>query len=233
MNIGMIVAVEDEINAMLTEMGNPLETELVSGFTIRKYELMGNMLYVAKSGAGEIYAAAAAQLLITKYGVELIVNFGICGGLTPDMSLCRTCIVEKTVHYDYDTSPIDNTEPGRYLDLPDIYIPATKELVELAIASEPDLKPVICASADKFVADPAKKAQLHERFNASICEMESAGILLTANRAGVKTLLIKAVSDSVDGGAEEFERMAYDSAAVCVKAMLSIIKKISGSAAKY
>lgn len=227
MNIGMIVAVADEINAMLSEMGNPLETESAAGFTIRKYDLLGNNLYVAKSGAGEIYAAAATQLLITKYNVELIINFGICGGLIPEMSLCRTCIVEKTVHYDYDTSPIDNVTVGRYADLPDLYIPATEELVKLAVSLEPDLMPVICASGDKFVADPDRKTQLHEQFGASICEMESAGILLTANRAGVRTILIKAVSDSVSGGADEFQKMAYESAKVCVRVMLSVIKKIS------
>lgn len=230
MNIGMIVAVEDEIDAMLSEMGQPLETESIAGFTIRKYCVMGSSLFVAQSGAGEIYAAAATQLLITKYNVELIVNFGICGGLTPEMSLCRTCIVEKTVHYDYDVSPIDNVPVGRYTDLPDIYIPATEELVRLATSIEPGLLPVICASGDKFVADPLRKAQLHEEYGAAICEMESAGILLTANRAGVKTILIKAVSDSVDGGAEEFEKMAYDSAKVCVEVMLSVIKRIGEKA---
>lgn len=229
MHIGMIVAVEDEIDAMLSEMGRPLETENIAGFTIRKYSLLGSSLYVAQSGAGEIYAAAATQLLITRYNVELIVNFGICGGLIPEMSLCRTCIVEKTVHYDYDVSPVDNVEVGRYTDLPDLYIPATEELVKLAISLEPELMPVICASGDKFVADPLRKIQLHEEYGASICEMESAGILLTANRAGVKTILIKAVSDSVSGGAEEFEKMAYDSAKVCIGVVLSVIKKISGT----
>lgn len=113
MKIGMIVAVMDEINAMLSEMGEPIETITADGFDIRRYSVSGNDLYVAKSGAGEIYASAATQLLISKYGVQLIVNFGICGGLTPEMSLCRTCVVEKVIHYDYDVSAIDGTEVGR------------------------------------------------------------------------------------------------------------------------
>ncbi len=226
MKIGMIVAVMDEINAMLTEMGEPIETITSDGFDIRRYSVSGNDLYVAKSGAGEIYASAATQLLISKYGAELIVNFGICGGLTPEMSLCRTCVVEKTVHYDYDTSAIDGTEQGRYLDLPDIYIPADPKLIELAVSVMPQLERVICASADKFVADPEKKTELHEKFGASICEMESAGILLTANRCGVPALLIKAVSDSVSGGAEEFAKMACESARVCVRTMMAVIERI-------
>lgn len=226
MKIGMIVAVSDEINAMLIEMGEPIDMITSDGFDIRRYSVGGNDLYVAKSGAGEIYAAAATQLLISKYGAELIVNFGICGGLTPEMSLCRTCVVEKTVHYDYDASAVDGVEQCRYLDLPDIYIPASARLVELAVSVMPELERVICASADKFVADPEKKKELHERFGASICEMESAGILLTANRCGVPALLIKAVSDSVSGGAEEFERMACESARACVRTMMAVIDSI-------
>lgn len=226
MKIGMIVAVLDEINAMLSEMGEPIETITSDGFVVRRYSVSGNDLYVAKSGAGEIYASAATQLLISKYGVQLIVNFGICGGLTPEMSLCRTCVVEKVIHYDYDVSALDGTEVGRYSDLPDVYIAADHELIELAVSVMPELERVICASADKFVADPEKKAELHERFGASICEMESAGILLTANRCGVPALLIKAVSDSVSGGAEEFERMACESARVCVRTMMAVIGRI-------
>lgn len=227
MKIGMIVAIADEIDAMLKEMGTPIETETVCGVCVRKYDVIGNELFVAKSGAGEIYAAGATQLLIAKYGVTLIVNFGICGGLTKEMSLCRTCVVESAVHYDYDVSALDGVPVGRYSDLPGLYIPASRELLELALEAEPELMPVICASADKFVADSAKKTVLNETFGAAICEMEAAGILLTANRCGVKTLLIKAVSDSVSGGAEEFSKMASEAAEVCVRTMLSVIKKLS------
>lgn len=151
MKIGMIVAIADEINAMLTEIGTPIKQETVCGVKVREYEVEGNELYVAQSGAGEIYAAGATQLLISEYGAEMIVNFGICGGLTKEMSACSTVVVEKVVHYDFDTSAIDNCEVGRYIEYPDVYIPASKKLIDIALSAEPSLKAVICASADKFV----------------------------------------------------------------------------------
>ena len=83
-----------------------MRTEVSCGLEVSVYDMGGNELYVTRSGAGEIYAAAATQHLITGYGVELIVNFGICGGLTPEMSLCRICVVGSVVHYDFDTSPV-------------------------------------------------------------------------------------------------------------------------------
>ena len=47
------------------------------------------------------------QFLISKFDVDLIVNFGVVGGLTPEMELAKTCIVESVIHYDFDTSEAD------------------------------------------------------------------------------------------------------------------------------
>lgn len=226
MKIGMIVAVAQEVGALLEKMGKPISTESLTGYEVKVYEVNGNSLYVTQSGAGEISAASSTQLLISKYGCEMIVNFGVCGGLTDEMSVTRTAVVEKAVHYDFDTSDFDNCEVGRYLEYPDIYIPATASLIEKACEVEPSLTRVICASADKFVGDPDKKRELNKRFGAHICEMEAAGILLTANRNGVPALLIKAVSDSVSGGADEFTRLVSEAAYICVSTLLKIIESM-------
>ncbi len=226
MNIGMIVAVAQEVGAMLEKMGKPIKTEVITGYEVRVYEVNGHSLYVTQSGAGEISAASSTQLLISKYGCEMIVNFGVCGGLTDEMAVTRTAVVEKVVHYDFDTSEFDNCEVGRYMEYPDVYIPATKSLVEKACEVEPSLMKVTCASADKFVGDPDRKRELSASFGAQICEMEAAGILLTANRNGVPALLIKAVSDSVSGGADEFSKLISEAAYICVSTLLKIIKSI-------
>ncbi len=226
MKIGMIVAVQGEIEAMLKKIGTPMSEEKFPGYEVKMYLVSGHELYVTQSGAGEISAAAAVQMLISVYSVSLIVNFGVVGGLTQDMSLSSTAVVTKAVHYDFDTSAIDNCEPARYLDYPDIYIPATEELYKLACDIEPSLRPVICASADKFVASAEAKKELHSKYGAHICDMETAGILLTANRNQVPALLIKAVSDSVDGGAEEFAKMLRDAAYTCVSVMMKVLAKI-------
>lgn len=226
MKIGMIVAVADEVAAMLKKIGTPVSEENFPGYTVRMYLVNGHELYVTKSGAGEISAAAATQMLISVYQVSLIVNFGVVGGLVPEMSLTSTAVVEKAVHYDFDTSAIDGYEIGRYSEYPDVYIPASEELVKMALEIEPSLKKVVCASADKFVASAEAKTALNEQFGAHICDMETAGILLTANRNGIPALLIKAVSDSVDGGAEEFAKMISNAAYVCISVMMKILAKL-------
>lgn len=224
--IGMLVAVE--IDAVLSRYGERLTDVSEAGYSIKRLDDETHTMYILNSGAGEIAAAAGTQFLITKYGAEFIINFGVVGGLTEEMSLAKTCVVESVVHYDYDTSSIDNCERARYLEYPSIYIPAPREPLETALAAEPTLKRVICASGDKFVDDGAKKRALHEAYGADICEMEAAAILLTCNRNSVPCLMIKAVSDAIEGGCDEYRAEVSRSAEICLDAAYKAIEKLVG-----
>ena len=222
--IGMLVAVE--MGAVLSRYGTAKKTETRSGFEVYTYDMHGYTLHVMHSGAGEIAAAAATQLLIDRYGAELIVNFGVVGGLTAEMAQTKTCVVEKVVHYDFDTSAYDGTLPAQYAEYPDVYIPATASLVSRAVQIAPELRRVVCASADKFVDGQEAKSALHERFGADICEMEAAAVVLTCNRSGVPCLLIKTVSDGLLGGAEEFGAALAKTSALCLEVADEIIREL-------
>ena len=223
-NIGMVVAVE--MDAVLSRYGAPSEKRRVAGFEVYTYTGADYTIYALNSGAGEIAAAAATQLLISVFHADLILNFGVVGGLTEEMAKTRTCVVESVVHYDFDTSEAGWAEPARYLDYPTAYIPTSAALVERALSIEPRLKKVICASADKFVGKAERKRELHALYGAEICEMEAAGIVLTCNRSGVPCLLIKTVSDGIEGGAEEFNAELQRSAALCLAVADKIIREL-------
>ena len=222
--IGLLVAVE--MDAVLTRYGAPQETQQVDGFEVLRYENESYTVFAVNAGAGEIAAAAATQLLISVFHVDLLVNFGVVGGLTEDMAMARTVVVESVVHYDFDVSDWIGVETGRYMQYPSPYIPTTPELVEKACTIEPSLRRVICASADKFIGTEEKKRALHERWQADICEMEAAGIVLTCARCGVPCLLIKTVSDAISGGAEEFNRELDRSAGLCLAIADKIIREL-------
>ncbi len=220
--IGLLVAVEME--SVFARYGTPGETERRGGFDVYLYNNEAYTLYVIHSGVGELAAAAATELLIDRYGVEMIVNFGVVGGLTEEMTLTKTCVVTRVVHYDFDLSGIDPVLPAQYPGYEDIYLPADPDLVERAIAVCPELKPVTCASADKFVGTQSDKERLHDLYGADICEMESAAVLLTCRRSEVPCLLIKAVSDGLTGGGEEFYTELQKSASLCLAVTDRIIR---------
>ncbi len=160
--------------------------------------------------------------------VDFIVNFGVVGGLTEEMTKTKMCVVESVVHYDFDTTEVDAVEVGRYLTYPDIYIPTTPDLVEKVENLQPDLKRVVCASGDKFIGNPEKKEGNAQGIWGQISrEMEAAGIVSPANRNRVPCLLIKIVSDSVSGGgAEEFRRELEHAAQICLDTVDQIIRKL-------
>lgn len=222
--IGMIVAVE--MSAVLARYGTAKEVCVRHGFEVHTYEAESYTIYVVNSGVGELAAAAAAQELIGVYGVELIVNFGVVGGLTEEMAQTKTCIIEKLVHYDFDLAEIDNVPVGQYPGYDSIYIPTTAALVERAVELVPELKRVTCASADKFIGTTEKKRALHERFGADICEMEAAGIVLTCNRNNIPVLSIKTVSDGIGGGAEDFFAEVRNSSLICLDITDKIIRDL-------
>lgn len=222
--IGLLVAVE--MDAVLSRYGTPQSMLETDGFEVYCYEGESYSICAVNAGAGELAAAAATQLLISAFHVDLVVNFGVVGGLTPEMAMARTVVVDSVVHYDFDVSDWQDVEPGRYLQYPAPAVPTTPELVEKALAVAPELQRVRCASADKFVGDGAKKRALHERWGADICEMEAAGIVLTCHRAGAPCLLIQTVSDGIEGGAEEFNRELERSAGLCLAVADRIIREL-------
>ena len=187
-------------------------------YPVGEYEL-----YVLSSGVGEIAAAAGTQYLITKYNVELILNFGVVGALTEEMSEKKICIVKEVCHYPFDLTEIDNVEQGRYTEFPDRYIQTTPELIARAQEVYPDLTAVRCASGDRFVGNEKDKRYLHDEFGADICEMEAAGIILTCVRNQIPVMSIKMVSDSVHGGADEFRETLDEASDACVHVLDQIL----------
>ena len=221
--IGMIVAVE--INSVMKKYIERLFEEVVKGFKVYSIDFGDKILYITHSGAGEIKAAACTQMLIDKFDVDLIINYGVVGALRKELTVTNTCVVERVVHYDMDTSSVDDCDVGRYLEYDDIYLPTTAEYVNAALSVDPSLISVTCASGDKFIGTEDKKNEMRERFYADICDMESAAIVLVCDQNSIPNLLIKTVSDSIQGGAEEFIACAEKATDVCLAVVDRIINE--------
>ena len=214
-HIGVLVAVE--IGSDLEKYKDKLREEKHALFSVYALQKENAILYFVHSGAGEIRAAAAAQLLVDKYDIDLLINFGVVGALTKDFKSVQTCFAKRVVHYDFDTSAADNCEVGRYNDYPEVFLHTSADILEKASRLYPDIPLVTVASGDKFIADEAQKQKLHEDFSADICDMESAAVVLISDMNSVPNLLIKTVADSVTGGAAEFRARFSEGAEIALK----------------
>lgn len=226
--IGLVVAVE--LDAVLKKYGSPVSDRNHRGFRILTYNVHGNMLYIINCGVGEIYAALGTQILISEYNVDAIVNFGVVGGLCDQMSLTKTCIIKTIVHYDFGifengTMNVKSHHSNNF-DNDEIFMQTDANLRKIALELYPDLKEVTCASGDKFIGDTDEKVRLNREYSADICEMESAGILLTCQMNDVPCIFIKTVSDAVSGGLDEFFVQFEQASMICFDIVDSIIEKI-------
>lgn len=196
--IGIIVAMDVELREYFSTLATVDKMENTP-YDVWHTNVYGKQIYVVKSGVGEISAAGATQYLITGFGVECIVNFGICGKISDNLKLLDTVVVESVVHYQFDTSAIDPYPAGRYEQFDSEFIRADKGLIEVIKSLDGEIKTAKCASADLFVARKEDKQKLITLYNADICEMETAGILITCLKNGVPCLMVKSVSDDSDG----------------------------------
>lgn len=222
--IGIVVAVE--IGAVLSRYGEPSEVLSLLGYTVRTYRGSSFDMFVVDSGAGEISAATSTQLLIDRFGVDMILNFGAVGALTEEMKTSELCVVKSVIHYDFATTGWLNLQRGQYPGKSSPYLEATPELVSRVLEMSPRIIPTVCASADKFIDRAEDKIALREAYGADICEMEAAGIVLTCQRNNVPCLLIKAVSDSLTGGGAEFMQELQRVSLVCFDMVDRLLREI-------
>lgn len=224
MRIGLIVAIETD---SIFEYYKNIETlESPCGLNVYYTKRGENEVYIIHTGMGEIASAGGVQYAVTKYGVELIVNFGVVGGLTEDMAKQKVCVIDRVVHYKYDCSEFLDLKIGQVEGHESVFLPTDEKLVKKALEISPELKTATCCSGDKFVGTAEEKQQISRDFCGDVCDMESAGIVLTCETNGVPCILFKAVSDGLAGGAKEFFEELKDASLLCLKAADEVIKTL-------
>ncbi len=219
----IIVAMEKELATALGGFGElETATEFLSK-PVYRFIKGDNEVYILNSGVGEIAAAAATQHTIDVFGADLILNFGFVGSLRADLKQGDLVVVKEVVHYEMDTSALDGVEVGRYCEFPSRNLVCTAELAQ-NVANRFGLKQVVAASGNKFVASDEIRRILVGDFGADICEMESAGILLTALRNQKECLMIKLISDNADEGSiTDFPASVKAGTVACAKIINDVL----------
>ena len=203
--IGIIGAMEEEVAALKSEMADAKVIEFAS-MTFYKGTLCGKDTVVVRSGIGKVNAAICAQILVDKFGVDMLINTGIAGSLDA---------IGQVPRMDTRTFPAD------------------PHLVELAVKANEKANPQIhtftgrVASGDQFISSGEVKARIVENFQALCTEMEGAGIAHAAYLNKVSYVIIRAISDKADNSATmdypEFEKQAIAHSVALVKELLPMI----------
>jgi adenosylhomocysteine nucleosidase len=201
--IGIIGAMSAEVEALKAKIENT-KTERISGAEFVSGRLSGKDVVVAQCGIGKVFAAICAQTMILRYGATTLINTGVAGTLSDKIGILDFAISSGVVQHDMDTTAIGDA-PGLISGINKVHFDTDSRAAEIVLAAAERLgikaRGGIVASGDKFVAQSADKDRIVADFSADVCEMEGAAVAHTAFVNGTAFLVVRAISDSADGGA--------------------------------
>lgn len=203
--IGIIGAMEEEVS-LLKEAMEIEEIVTLASMDFCKGVLGGKEAVVVKSGIGKVNAGVCAQILVDKFGVDVLINTGIAGSLDAAIDIGDMVISTDAVEHDMDAS-IFGDPVGQIPRMDTFSFPADSRLVELAKEVNESVNPDIhtftgrIVSGDQFVSSAEVKDRLVNLFGAKCTEMEGAAIAHVAYLNKVSCVIIRAISDKADNSA--------------------------------
>ncbi len=227
--IGIIGAMDIEVNNLKSLVENK-QTKTISGIDFVFGTINNKEVVIAKCGIGKVFASICAQTMIMAFNPEYIINTGVAGTLTNELSVGDVAISSSVVQHDMDTSPLGDPV-GLISGINIINFDASQYLVSLTqqVIKEHNInfKTGIIASGDQFIHEKKQKDRIVKNFGAIACEMEGASIGHTAYVNKVNFVIIRAISDSADDSSfmdyPTFLKMAAENS---TKVTLDLIKRI-------
>lgn len=199
--IGIIGAMDIEVRA-LCGMLTDARIETHSGTQFHVGRLGDCPVVIARSGIGKVAAAVCAEAMLLVYKPQLLINTGVAGALSCELSIGDMVVSSCAVQYDMDTSPLG--DPVGFLSGIDrIRLMADEDavtrLADAAKATGAHALVGTVASADRFVASREEKERIVRLFpDALCCEMEGGAIAHAACLNGTPFVILRAISDTAD-----------------------------------
>ena len=201
--VGIIVAMQEELEEILNIMKNVEEKEIL-GLNFKIGQIEKNKVVVVKCGVGKVNAARVAQILIDKLDVKYMINVGAAGALNPFLNIGDIVIGKKLVQHDFDITAFDHDKG--YIPGVGEYIYSDEKLVQkfekiINSLSDNTYKTVtgVIATGDIFCTDIEMKNKIYTRFDADCVEMEGAAIAQVCYLDKIPFIVIRSISDSPNG----------------------------------
>ena len=204
--LGIIGAMDVEVNSIKSELEN-VEIKNIAAMDFYKGTLAGKEVVVVKCGIGKVNAAICAQILVSVFGVSALVNTGVAGSLNNDINICDIVVSTSALEHDMDVTLIKLAKDSAEEAGLDVKIFEGKVV-----------------SGDQFIGTHEAKVYLRDTFNGDCAEMEGASIAHTAYLNKTPYVVIRAISDKADGGAQmdypTFEAKAAENSIKLINCMI-------------
>ena len=195
MNIGLIFAMKEELEATINKM-NFIKKHCIYELIIFECEFNNKKCFLIESGIGKVNAARATQVIIDNMEIDYIINVGVAGSVSKDVKKCDIVIAKDLVQHDYDLTSF-NREKG---EIPNVgkYIKCDEKLLNIAQSVSINNRKVVgtIASGDIFVLEESMGKKINSKFNALCVEMEGAAIAQVCYLCNKPFIVVRSISDS-------------------------------------
>lgn len=215
--IGIICAMDLEVEGVIALMKETEKTS-VDGIDFYKGVFGNSEIVAAQCGVGKVNAAICTRMMIDLYRVDAVINSGVAGALSTQVSVGDVVIATSAVQHDYDTTALG--EPRGMITCAGenvINFPADEALSDKLFAAAQNLENTkvfkgVVATGDEFVHEAQRRLAIGEEFSALACEMEGGAIAHVCHRANVPWSILRSISDDLTNNTsmsfDEFKFMA-------------------------
>lgn len=229
--IGIIGAMKSEIKT-LCENATAKQEIKICDLTFYKGEIFGKEVVIVECGVGKVNAALCAQILISNFKPEKIINTGIAGATGKGLNIYDFVVSTDAVYHDFDTTYFGAYKLGQVPGLPQNFT-ADSALVKSVLnafektnfSKERSIQTGTVASGDQFISDSEKKKFIVENFAPKCVEMEGAAIAHACYKNQIPFAIIRCMSDCADDNVKS----VYDeekAARLSGEFLLEILKEI-------
>ncbi len=193
--IGILAAMDEELIKIKNYL---IEQEEIcyydTLFTVGKID--GKACVLAKTGIGKVHAARVTQLLLDSFEIAGVLNLGSAGAVNPELDFLDIVVSEKCIQYDFDISIFGHPKGyipsiGNEILMDPLLVDQCRQMIE----GEVNVRIGTIGTADQFINDPEKKADLFIDFGIDCDEMEGAAIAQVCMLSKVLCLVIRSISD--------------------------------------
>ena len=184
-HIALITALRHELQPLLAT-GN-WRLEKIAGRNFYRRSFAGKEIVATTSGLGKVMAAATTQMLIDRFQADLVLNFGSCGALDPELVVGDLVLASQVIEYDFTSE--HKAVPTTDCDA---------SLLSALSRRFPELKVGPLASADRNADTVEIRESLFTQHQAIAADWEGASIVRVARRMGISALVLRGVTDIGD-----------------------------------
>lgn len=228
--IGIIGAMDEEVSILL-ELMDIKQTVNKASLEFNRGILEGKDVVLVKCGIGKVNAALCAQILISEFGVDAVVNTGVAGALNEELDVNDIVISTDAVEHDFDAKAYGYPQ-GTIPRMDTSVFKADDRLIEAAYNSSKDsIKNNVfkgrIATGDVFIASRELKDSIIKEFGAYCGEMEGGAIAHVCHTNNTPFVVIRAMSDKADDSANvTYEEFVIDAAHNSKEIVLNMLKSL-------